>query len=741
MQRNYPVLLVCCAFAFACGSDDPPANEADIRADVGDTSDAAPDTVEDAADVEPDVVCELECTRAAECLELGSGALCIDGCCSPPPPPPDVCLAHGDECESDEQSTDSLICDTGRGLCLSYCDQDFAAETESADCPDQSYCFRLNTPVDAQRDGLCLPNECTNIFDQETCEGVGTCVAYGNNASFCFTAGTAENGDECGQDDSGNPPASDICAPGLRCAFDQCVRPCDLRNGDDDCADDGLDCVRAWDATITNRAGICAADCDEFDEGLCTEEGSRCGPFFGRARINNWFCYPPADTLLDDGAECGDGIEGECSEGLTCSTIRGDTATCNRFCNPLGSGSGGYVDCPAGIGPGAVVIAPTNFGDVSEFISVATGTHDLSLWDDSGNRLGGITVTANEGLAQTLVVADDGAGGIVVVSLGERAGDVTTGLRVLNVSTTGEPSVSIDGGEASVIASGASSPAEGYVAVDSLLPVTITVDGAPWAVAVDADALVTAVLHGTDDYTVFHIGGGEDAGAEAGDSLVRLINAVDGVSGISLTEIAEPSTVCVPGGQAEFGTCREACAPYPRGAGSYGCDEESDTCVPFDIRSDRAVAANGYCGVEEGFAGPWDDCSNTGFFGQDCEDYAACLDRTGESLCHPLCEPYGEQGCAEDETCDGDQVIRGRLSRSWCLQDPQPGTHGDRCTAEGEACGEDLTLCLDLQSTGPVCRRVCRSGFDDCDDIDDSRCDADNLNASVVPPYMGFCTI
>lgn len=741
VQRQLPVLLVCCAFAFACGGDDSPVDQPDTTADVGGT-DTAPDAVEDVVDTEPDVVCELTCVRAADCVELGEGAQCIDGCCSEPPPAPEVCVAHGDACDSADQSTDGLLCDTERGLCLSYCDQDFAAETESADCPDQSYCFRLNTPVDAQRDGLCLPNECTNIFDQDTCEGVGTCVAYGNNASFCFTAGTGEEGDECGQDDSGNPPASDICAPGLRCAFDHCVRPCDLRNGDDDCAADGLDCVRAWDATITNRAGMCAQDCDEFEADVCSEEGSRCGPFFGRARLNNWFCYPPAETLLDEGAECGDGVDGECSEGLTCSTIRGETATCNRFCNPLGSGSGGYVDCPVDVGPGEALADYTRRYQASAYASVAPGEYDLEVWTEDGIEIGPMTIVAHDGSAQTIVLAYDSEGLAVQFAVEDPVpGDVTTGIRVINVATPAESvAFALDGGDAVNVGVGVAEPESGYWAVDPA-GVPVTIDGAAAVINVGADELVTAVINGDGSPRIFSVSGARAEEVPDGESWIRIINARQESEATGIFWTAVPDTVCVPGGQAEFGTCREACDPYPRGAGSYGCDEETDTCVPFEIRRDRVVAPLGYCGVDEGFAGPWDDCSNTGFFGQDCEDYAACLDRTGESLCHPLCEPYGERGCAEEETCDGDQVIRGRLSRSWCLQDPQPGNHGDRCTETGLACGEDLTLCLDLQETGPVCRRVCRAGYDDCADIEGSRCDTANLNANVVPSHMGFCTI
>ena len=72
-----------------------------------------------------------------------------------------------------------------------------------------------------------------------------------------------------------------------------------------------------------------------------------------------------------------------------------------------------------------------------------------------------------------------------------------------------------------------------------------------------------------------------------GQSFIRLINARDGEGAAGLYEAAFSDTVCVPGSEAEYGTCRESCAPYPRAAGSYGCDDDTDTCVPFDQRSDR----------------------------------------------------------------------------------------------------------------------------------------------------------
>ena len=741
MQR-LPILILCGCVSLlaACGDDSEPNDldtSADTSTDVVDDVDAGNDTEPDA---EPDVAeCEFECVRAADCLGLEGDYLCVDGCCEEEAPGLGPCEQHGDPCESEDQTSDDFLCDTSRGICLELCDADFAADTESGSCPDETWCFSLNTPIDAQRDGLCLPNECTTIFDTDTCDGTGTCVPFGNNASFCFTAGTAAEGEGCNLDDSDNPPASDICAPGLRCYFNECVQPCNLRNGDDDCSGDD-ECLRAWDATVLNRPGVCGQDCDEFEADVCDEEGSRCGPFFGRARINNWLCYPPADLLLEEGADCGDGVEGSCGQGLTCSTIRGESPVCARFCNPLSIGDGAFVDCAGPDGPGGVVIDPVAGGAASAYLSVTPGTYEYEFWSDDGIRLGSATIVANESLAQTLVIADGAEGELTFWSLSDDPAESTApGHRIVNVAASLErPVVSLGGEPGARLEYGASLPESGYTTVEAG-DIEVSVDEEDFgAITVAEDGLVTALIAGAEP-ALLSFDGGRATDVPEGQSFIRLINARDGEGSAGLYEIAFSDKVCVPGSEAEYGTCRESCDPYPRAAGSYGCDEDTDTCVPFDQRRDRAIEPLGYCNVDEGSAGPWESCSNTGFFGQDCQDYAACLDRTGSSLCHPLCEPYGEQGCAEDETCDGDQVIRGRLSRSWCLRDVQPGSHNDRCLDEGLPCAEDLTLCLDLDGEGPRCRRVCRAGYDDCAGLEQTTCDVGGLNPNVVPPYMGFC--
>lgn len=722
----------------ACGGDsdpDPtPAPDAGIdTADVSDAPDAEPDG-------EPEVVeCEFECVRAADCLGLDGDYRCVEGCCiEDTETGPGPCESHGDICDSEEQSTDDLLCDTSRGLCLALCDADTAADTESGSCPDETWCFRLSTPVDAARDGLCLPNECTTIFDSDTCGGVETCIPYGNNASFCIEAGTAAEGEACGLDGSGDPPASDLCAPGLRCFFNECVQPCDLRNRDGDCSD-GDECLRAWDATVLNRPGVCGQDCDEFEADVCDEEGSRCGPFFGRARLNNWFCYPPSDNLLEEGAECGDGVDGSCGEGLTCATIRGETPVCARFCNPFGTGDGAFVDCAGPAAPGPVVIDPVGADAASNYLSVTPGAHSLELWSAEGTMVGAIELEAGEGVAHTIVIGDDADGALAVWTLLDDPAEAEVpGLRIVNASPALErPVVSLNGEPGSRVGYGEASPESGYDAVDAG-DFELDADGPLGTITVGEEGVLTVLLAGVEAARLVTVDGGRADDVPEGDSFIRLVNIRDAGDEVGLYEVAPDELVCVPGGEAEFGTCREGCDPYPRGAGSYDCDQPSDTCVPFDQRRDRAVEPHGYCNVDEGFAGSWDSCSNTGFFGQDCEDYAACLDRTGASLCHPLCEPYGEATCASDESCDGDQVIRGRLSRSWCLRDVQPGAHGDRCLDEGFACTEDLTLCLDLDGEGPRCRRVCRAGFDDCADLG-TTCDTGGLNPNVVPPYMGFC--
>ena len=247
---------------------------------------------------------------------------------------------------------------------------------------------------------------------------------------------------------------------------------------------------------------------------------------------------------------------------------------------------------------------------------------------------------------------------------------------------------------------------------------------------------------------------GEDCsseGVECADGTICV--GTDDVGGAECASICDPlgesagdyatcvaeGVVCTPSALSGFGFCQEACTPYPRGPGSYGCDEDSDTCLPFVSRDDRPVEPLGFCTDDDGFAAAYEDCSNDGFHGGDCADFAVCLalEEGGTSECLPLCEPFGDDQCGSGNTCSGIPPLVGQLNLSFCITDPQPGDIGDPCTEEGLPCAADHSICLDMGS-GPTCLGVCRAGFGDCDSFG-LTCNTADLNPDVVPSYMGLC--
>jgi hypothetical protein len=250
------------------------------------------------------------------------------------------------------------------------------------------------------------------------------------------------------------------------------------------------------------------------------------------------------------------------------------------------------------------------------------------------------------------------------------------------------------------------------------------------------------------------IGVGEDcsvADVACGNGLICL--GTDDEGGAECASICEPAgesdaefafcddeaDVCTPSALDGFGFCQESCVPFPRGAGSYGCEAGSNTCLPFVSRDDRPVEPQGFCTDDEGFADSYESCENEGFLGGDCLDFAVCLadEEDGPASCLPLCEPFGDDQCGAAGTCSGIPPLVGQLNFSFCVSGAQPGNVGDRCTEEGLPCAADHSICLDSGS-GPTCVAVCRDGFSDCD-ATGGTCNTGALNPDVVPAYMGLC--
>ncbi|MCB9519986.1 MAG: DUF4397 domain-containing protein [Myxococcales bacterium] len=282
-------------------------------------------------------------------------------------------------------------------------------------------------------------------------------------------------------------------------------------------------------------------------------------------------------------------------------------------------------------------------------------------------------------------------------------------------------------------------------------------DGTPW-MAVPVDSFTVRIqagdiddgflIEGTDGRETLGVSdagifGFDDtrAALSATTGRVRVVNA----RGAALTLSGPGSTdlVCTPSTLSGFGFCQEGCEPYPRRPGAYDCEDPTDICIPFVATDARPVEPQGTCSEDDGgTAGPGEACSNAGFLGGDCADFAVCLsltDSDADAQCLPLCEPFSTGGCADYpgiETCSGIPPLVGQLNFSFCT-DAQPGTIGGRCSEEGLPCADDNSICLDF-GDGPVCWAVCRAGFDDCAEAGGS-CETGNLNPEVVPTYMGLC--
>ncbi|MFT6400596.1 MAG: hypothetical protein ACJAYU_005374 [Bradymonadia bacterium] len=333
--------------------------EADVEVDVDADSDpdAAPDAPEpDAepdvplADVEPDAEADVE-DDAAPDVPVPDTAPDAEPDATPdvePDATPDVpadvgpfpaCAAFRDSCDGPEDTTVEFFCDEEESRCLARCDFASANETDSADCPSNSFCLiELTGGAPEELNGACVSGDCTgSIFDPRGCAADETCLAVGNGASFCIPAGTAGVGEVCGVSELEEPPDSDICDPGLRCLFSSCVEPCRLGAG---C--DGADtCVAVFDSTPVNSSGMCGTHCPDF--GTCTT--GVCEPAFGRFGITDWICDENDAPRGDEGDPCAGAAE-LCEEDLTCFDI-GTPAlpepTCVEECVPGSSCDGGDI--------------------------------------------------------------------------------------------------------------------------------------------------------------------------------------------------------------------------------------------------------------------------------------------------------------------------------------------------------------------------------------------------------------
>jgi hypothetical protein len=285
----------------------------------------------------------IECVRTSDCAGLENGQCIAECCVEGTPPVGDACSGHLDACTSDTQTTDDFFCDADEGQCLQRCDFDTADDTQSADCPLNSYCLSELTVEDPDAlNGVCIPGDCdSNIFDTDACDGTGSCFPVGNGASYCIEGGTAGEGDECNTI-TDSQPASDICGPGMLCFQGECIVPC--QTGEDGC--DDLDCVSAFDVTPRNRPGVCGTECPEFSGGSCGE-GESCSIIPGRFGINAWMCIEvdPDATTVGAGEDCSSASV-ECEGGTICiGTDDVGGAECASICDPVGESDAEFASC------------------------------------------------------------------------------------------------------------------------------------------------------------------------------------------------------------------------------------------------------------------------------------------------------------------------------------------------------------------------------------------------------------
>jgi hypothetical protein len=437
----------------ACGDDTEPQDDAD----AGDTDGGNGDGGGSDSDAETDgsaPVCEggeTACSRDRDCLEAGlTGFTCEAGCCvedNTLPP----CTRPGATCESDDQTTDSFVCDTGVGVCLARCADATTDETQGTNCPPNtnSFCFQTNEvdpPVNEVTgdllDGICIPGDCTTGFneagepDPSVCDGVTsifgenpvcaggacTCLPFGNGASYCAAGGSKQLGETCGSTDT------DLCEGGLACELGLCVEPC-LLGAEGTCADGGplcpegetCTCLDVTDTSGTNRPGVCSVECDPFSANSCTE-GSQCTPIWGRFGLNGWICRPTdSDSPIAIGEACNptEGVFGTCVEGALCLSEDADVpdvGTCSSICDPLGVSRGENAGCAAAAGGPTVVPTQTYFGD-SDYVTAAADEYAYEVRTSDGTFIRAVEVDLAAGEVVTVAATVNDAGALTLLEL------------------------------------------------------------------------------------------------------------------------------------------------------------------------------------------------------------------------------------------------------------------------------------------------------------------------------------
>jgi hypothetical protein len=413
-------LLLCCGLALAqgCGDDggDGDGGGSDAGNDTG--SDAGNDAGGDTGggDTGGGTCGErTECSGNADCA---SNEFCQSGCCQDRPTA-QVCTVAGGTCNDASWSTDNFICSQDAvgepGECLERCSSDSLTSSDPGGCTSGSFCLEIDgDPIVSADgtilDGVCLVGDCNDVGadGDYTCDdGAGTCYAFGNNASFCITAGTQSAGADC---IPGAGEATETCAAGLLCYQGACVEPC---SANADC-EGSTECVAVFDQSGNNRPGVCTTSCDAFSEGQCPE-GQVCdvniGPYTGQ--LTGWACRDIEDGVDVVGyqEECDpEGEDSQCGEGLVCVPNAADDTVgrCEQFCDPTGDVTDDFGTCAVGAGA-TLGDGTTEEGSASVWTLIAAGTYPSMIFvDGEGDEVfEGDGATLAEGGSYTVVAYND----------------------------------------------------------------------------------------------------------------------------------------------------------------------------------------------------------------------------------------------------------------------------------------------------------------------------------------------
>lgn len=479
---RWAALLLGATLAIAGCDDDSGGTTTDPDADAGNDTSTGDQGTNDTADTEVN-----SCGEATSCAGNGDCAddeICVGGCCEDRPVV-ENCTSQGQACTSEEFTNENFVCDTGLQQCLARCDSSTTDSSQEGSCTSGGWCFGLTSGGVGALDGVCLRGDCNDeCFDPADCpEGTpfscadetGTCLAFGNGASFCFPAGTGEPGDECtsvlvcGPDDDPETTGcaedpTDVCAPGVMCFNGICEAPCNPEAEDSGCGDE--ECVQAFDSAGDNVPGICGSSCDPFSRDQC-DEGQGCEVLVGgrSGSMLGWLC---TDLLEDEGGDlvpvvaigeaCDpdgeDGFDNQCAEGSLCF-VEFDTdtvGTCTQLCDFTLENESASARCTAAL-PGAPLLldgetaAYADAGEVVGYLAVAAASGlDLQLWtepegeDDPVSLASASNVTLAADTASTLIAHYDADGAVAVTTVldwdneTEVIPENESGVRVHNVS-------------------------------------------------------------------------------------------------------------------------------------------------------------------------------------------------------------------------------------------------------------------------------------------------------------------